>query len=184
MGWDGNSLWDFGNMKDYMKKNYNWSNEFSTSKLLDYAVVNRQTVYAAIETTDRFGVRTVWADVILFRFTRTDYMKKDIEESMGPGEDDCPLRILKLLTPTTKEYALDWRKRCYERIALSKFKMKAGAVFVHKAKPSDTVTLICPYVRTQWKCNYSGDYTTYRVSKRKLIKQGYTTPELLFAAKL
>ncbi len=31
---------------------------------------------------------------------------------MGPCEAECPARILDLLTPTDKEYALDWRKRC------------------------------------------------------------------------
>ena len=31
---------------------------------------------------------------------------------MGPCETDCPASILDLLTPTDKEYALDWRARC------------------------------------------------------------------------
>ncbi len=34
---------------------------------------------------------------------------KDMSESMGPWEDGCPAKILDLLTPTTSEYALDWR---------------------------------------------------------------------------
>jgi hypothetical protein len=37
---------------------------------------------------------------------------KDMTESMGPCEDNCPQHILDLLTPTDKEYAIDWRRRC------------------------------------------------------------------------
>ena len=41
---------------------------------------------------------------------------KDMEESEGPYYYNCPERILKLLTPTSNEYALRWRKKCWERI--------------------------------------------------------------------
>jgi len=41
---------------------------------------------------------------------------KDMDETVGPCEFRCPATILALLTPTTHEYALDWRKRCQERI--------------------------------------------------------------------
>src|SRR3546814_2261595 len=37
---------------------------------------------------------------------------KDMDETMGPCEADCPARILDLLTPTDKEYAREWRARC------------------------------------------------------------------------
>ena len=42
---------------------------------------------------------------------------KDMEESMGPYECDCPALILDLLTPTDRDYALHWRARCSENIA-------------------------------------------------------------------
>lgn len=41
---------------------------------------------------------------------------KDMTESMGPCESRCPGTILDLLTPTTEEYAIEWRKRCRERL--------------------------------------------------------------------
>jgi hypothetical protein len=41
---------------------------------------------------------------------------KAIDESMGPCEISCPERILKLLTKTTQEYAINWRKNCQEAI--------------------------------------------------------------------
>ena len=40
-------------------------------------------------------------------------------EHMGPYESACPRRILDLLTPTTHEYALDWRARCHARLLLT-----------------------------------------------------------------
>lgn len=41
---------------------------------------------------------------------------KDMDESMGPNESKCPKTILELLTPTEYEYAIEWRKRCWDRI--------------------------------------------------------------------
>ncbi len=45
---------------------------------------------------------------------------------MGPCECDCPEQILNLLTPTTQEYALQWRVRC---------RASAAARRALKAKP-------------------------------------------------
>jgi hypothetical protein len=41
---------------------------------------------------------------------------KESEESQGPAECECPAHILDLLSPTTDEYALEWRRRCRERL--------------------------------------------------------------------
>lgn len=35
---------------------------------------------------------------------------------MGPCEAEAPENILRLLTPTTNENALDWRRRCLARL--------------------------------------------------------------------
>lgn len=37
---------------------------------------------------------------------------KDIDETMGPVESHAPAAILDLLSPTTDQWALDWRERC------------------------------------------------------------------------
>ncbi len=37
---------------------------------------------------------------------------------MGPCEAECPERILRLLTPTTYEYAIAWRRRCDDNLQL------------------------------------------------------------------
>jgi hypothetical protein len=45
---------------------------------------------------------------------------KDMDESVGPYANDCPARILDLLTPTDSEYANAFRKRCRAFAALPK----------------------------------------------------------------
>ena len=45
---------------------------------------------------------------------------------MGPCEADCPARILRLLSPTAKESALDWRRRCLARLRLHARKVEDG----------------------------------------------------------
>ena len=87
------------------------------------------TAYMAyeIKTPDS---REVVALVCLLRHCpKSDYNfgYKDMDESMGPCEARCPKTILDLLTPTTIEYALEWRKRCQERID-----KRARAPKVHK----------------------------------------------------
>ena len=60
----------------------------------------------------------VWAAVMLTQTDKNDYYNfayKDMSESMGPCYYDCPLSILKLLSPTDNEYALSWRNKCKVR---------------------------------------------------------------------
>ena len=49
---------------------------------------------------------------------------KDMSEDMGPCEAECPVAILDLLTPTDREYALNWRRRCREFAATRAAKPK------------------------------------------------------------
>ena len=63
------------------------------------------------EKRETFGV------VILTSVDMKDYFNfsyKEIDETMGPCEDHCPIGIIKLLTPTTSEWANQWRDRCRE----------------------------------------------------------------------
>ena len=88
------------------------------------------TYYAAVKRT-KFATDTIPEDVRVFAvicLTSTnmrDYYNfayKDMDESCGPGDCDCPKSILDLLSPTDNEWANDWRKACYERIAKKKSK--------------------------------------------------------------
>lgn len=49
---------------------------------------------------------------------------KEMDESCGPCERECPKTILEMLTPTTHEYAIGWRKDCWDRIKQRESKPK------------------------------------------------------------
>lgn len=95
----------------------------STGELLDMATKNG-TAYGAYRTNEG----DVVALVILTRWVRGDYYNfgyKDLDEGMGPGEDDCPKRIFDLLTPLPPEkadpsvegnWAAQWRQGVQERL--------------------------------------------------------------------
>lgn len=60
----------------------------------------------------------VFAVVFLTQTDSKDYFNfsyKDMSEDMGPYDCDCPVSILKLLSPTDSEWALEWRERCKKR---------------------------------------------------------------------
>jgi hypothetical protein len=86
-------------------------NQTGKHEVLDVAIVKRNTLYAAIKYKE---TNEVFAVVYLLRWSpKSDYnfSYKDMDETVGPYECECPLRILNLLTPTTSEYALQWRER-------------------------------------------------------------------------
>jgi hypothetical protein len=61
----------------------------------------------------------------MLQFYKKDYHNfgyKDMDESAGPYQAECPERILKLLTPTTSQYAQQWRDACWAKITAKKAK--------------------------------------------------------------
>lgn len=100
-------------------------------RVLDSAVVGMRTYYAAAEVTVNGEGREVIAIVCLVHWNPRDargehFGFKDMDETMGPCEDDCPERILKLLTPTDNETALQWRRRCLANLRLRARPMTEG----------------------------------------------------------
>jgi hypothetical protein len=85
-------------------------------KLLASSCPQNRTYYAAAqEMVDGVG-GAVFAIVCKVMWnprskTAEHFGYKDMDESMGPCEDNCPAHILDLLTPTDKDHALDWRLR-------------------------------------------------------------------------
>lgn len=66
---------------------------------------------------------TVWAAVFKVQVDNKYYFNfsyKDMSEDMGPFEANCPQSILKLLSETDNEFALEWRKRCWKNIEKKK----------------------------------------------------------------
>ncbi len=104
--------------------------EFSREgwKLLDCASTLGVS-YLAVQSVGAYVVLTAHRPKDDFNFGY-----KDMAESMGPHESRCPERILKLLTPTDSEYALEWRKRCYDYLEKAHRPVSSGDI-IRFAKP-------------------------------------------------
>lgn len=100
----------------YLKAKYNYDCDTHTLQTLDGARV-RNTVYLAVRSTvKKTGRPFVFAAVILISNTKKwGFGYKDQDEAMGPCQCDCPLRIIRLLSPIADlphaGYAAEWRAR-------------------------------------------------------------------------
>jgi hypothetical protein len=124
MGWlFMKSLKGHSGPRQYLDAQFTYDRPDHTSKVLRSALIGMRVYYAAVEhvlTAD--GARDVWALICLVRYSPRDregyiFGYKDMSESMGPYECDCPESILDLLTPTEKAYAVNWRGKCRTRAA-------------------------------------------------------------------
>ena len=104
---------------------------------------NGNYIYVDIPTEEQ----KTFAVVFLTSTNMKDYYNfsyKDMCESMGPYECDCPKSILDLLSPTTNENASEWRKVCYKnheekkkRKIISTSRLPVGSV-IKVTMPCDT----------------------------------------------
>lgn len=86
--------------------------------------------YAAVQktkfATDKEPKSTkVFAGICLTSVNNKDYHNfayKDMDETCGPSNYDCPISILNLLTPTESVSANEWRQKCWETIEKKKIK--------------------------------------------------------------
>ena len=95
--------------------------ELFEGELIKSAMVG-STYYAAVRNKQG----DVWAAVVLTKSNSREYDNfgyKDMDETMGPVYYDCPVSILKALTPTDNKTANEWREKCWQK---------------HKAKRSPT----------------------------------------------
>ncbi len=128
MGWTYTNKDKHVSASEYIEKHLLvWNRPGYKYTVLDGGVVKFRTYYGAVEQLNLdTNERNVFAVVILLNYPK-DYHNfgyKDMSEDMGPCQSECPERILKLLTPTASEYAIEWRKRCYDNINSKKNKPK------------------------------------------------------------
>jgi hypothetical protein len=111
MGWTSFNL-PKGTVKEWFKNTWESDGKY---KVLDSALVNRSTMYGAIE---KISTKEIFCAVFLIRWSKGYYnfSYKDMTEHAGPNEVNCPKRIMELLTELapTSEYAIAWRKRVQE----------------------------------------------------------------------
>lgn len=131
MGWTFSHKPKSMTTKEYLEQEINCSNDHGTWTVL--ACKSKLHVsYLAIKFVNATENK-VFAGVFLTKRVKGQFNfgYKDMDESMGPYERDCPKEILDLLTPTTSEYAIEWRKECRERLSIKKT--------VKKVKDGDTI---------------------------------------------
>lgn len=81
-----------------------------------YAAVEK--VYEKVDGKDVYipeNERTTWAAIFLTSVENGEFFYKDMGETSGPYDCDCPKGILKLLSPTDNEWALAWRENCLKK---------------------------------------------------------------------
>ena len=111
MGWTSFPMHE--PVKEWFTRNWNDDKR----KVLDVAIVKRNTLYAAIQLTE---TQEVFAVIYLLRWSRDVYnfSYKDMTEFAGPCQYECPERIINLLTDLedieANKYAIEWRKNVRE----------------------------------------------------------------------
>lgn len=138
-------------------------------KVLDCAVKGR-TAYMACETIID-GVRQVFAAVCLISYSKNVYNfgYKDMDESMGPYDCHCPASILEQLTPTTNQYAVEWREKCKKNLLYQNKRKISHKTFDKMLKAGDKIFLqktSIPFVIFREKIGKCYHGSGYRVSSK------------------
>ena len=120
MGWTYTYKPSYQSASAFLREQFDEDGERFRWETLDISVVKFRTAYAAIRKTCKSsGASLVFGVVCLLDYRPHDQYNfgwKEVEESMGPCESECPARILDLLTPTDEKFAIEWRQRCRERL--------------------------------------------------------------------
>ncbi len=100
-------------------------------RVLASSCLHNKVYYAAVVPITDGIAGTAFAVVCLVRWTpraKDSYVFafKDMDETVGPYEDDCPERILALLGETDDPAALNWRRRCIRNLARAARKLEDG----------------------------------------------------------
>lgn len=110
-------------------------------RVLDHALVKRSQYYAAAEHLNGPKAGKVFAIMAIIGYgghgDGMNFSYKAMTDAEGPSDDECPARILDLLSPvedlyspgsSSAQWSQSWRDRCRKRIDLRKAapKVKAG----------------------------------------------------------
>jgi hypothetical protein len=150
--------------REYLDKQLTYETEHRRVRVLGSSLVQRATYYAAVEIIDKDkgDAHSVTAAVCLVKYARGEHNfgYKDMDESMGPCEAECPARILDLLTPTDSQWANEWRARCRARLAKPKPKRGQSVTFKTPIRfvNGDTFTTLTFEKRNTFQGPFGGRY--------------------------
>ena len=154
---------------DYFTREFTHESKTTKATVLATATV-RGTVYAAIRNLNKqTGYSYVFCAVILFKNSKREgFGYKDMDETMGPCEVDCPDRIMRLLSPIehipNPGYAADWRTR----VSAAKANAAKTRNTLTKMKVGDNVKLAIPAYFSKGKIS-TDLFTLLRFDKRTPI---------------
>ena len=178
MGWTGIVAKHYKNnkidrMKEFLDIFHNSKNFYNDNVyVVKKARQVGSTIYAACcwQNSKNEDVSDTHGLICLTSVKDGQFYYKDMTESMGPYQSNCPESILSLLSPTDNEYALDWRTRCYNYNKHNKIldKLPVGSV-IETELNGYKVTL---YKRKYKKITIWWD-GQYKYSKNHFISGGY-----------
>ena len=109
MGWSSTGRYCMKDVKEMITNEYK-------GRVVKMSSVGK-VIYAAIKTKDE---KEIFGYVGLTSTQNNEFYLKDLDETCGPLESNCPETILKLLTPTRNKYAIEWRERCKKTLEKEK----------------------------------------------------------------
>lgn len=127
--------------------------ELSSLTWLDAQQVGR-TIYAAVTHPKVVGA---FALVVLIDRRGGQFGYKDIDESMGPYESECPARILNKLTADANEYAREWRKRCWKHANAQRETEAAAAQCAYRIAHPEPSLFDCAGTFDGFSCGSDAD---------------------------
>ena len=142
-----------------------------------YAAVKRTT----FATKDKPEDSIVFAAVCLTSTNVNDYYNfsyKDMDETYGPCQCDCPQSILSLLTPTDSKYANEWRKACFDalkhkRNKVSLSSLPVGSEIKYKRYDGTEITLVKHEPAYQFKRSFWMIKGEFKYISSKHIPKNY-----------
>lgn len=131
--------------------------------------------YAAVKEKES---GKVFAVIFLTSVDGYEFCYKDMTENAGPYNYDCPESILKLLSPTDNEYALEWRQKCRKKAEQKRklehlpigTKIVVHGNFVHGGE-CDKVFTKRHNGRSAWQDGF------YYITKGTILSLGYKVKE-------
>ena len=177
--------------KEFFEKEFNYDKDGRSGKILRFSAT-WTTAYMAYECkVPVMGELPARTDVIgivcLIRHVPNasdgfTFGYKDMTEDMGPNESKCPKTILELLTPTTSEYANNWRKACWDRINKRKAapKVKAGDYVQFKESicfRGGAELTVLQWVKGSLFKRYYNLYRLPNWKEREYVNLGATAPQ-------
>jgi hypothetical protein len=139
MGWlfmHRGGLGGHASAKDYLDAQFTYEHTLEEGgtrglKVLASSCPHNRVWYAAAQAMTNGVGGEIFAIVCLVKWNPRDkegyiFGYKDMDETMGPCEANCPTRILALLTPTDNKHASQWRERCRQNAARRQRKLTNG----------------------------------------------------------